>query len=97
MTTTNLKSSAPLSGRPRRQAENGVGRWPCSIATVDAIISDILMPRMDGYRFVTKCAAARHKAIPFIFYTSTYTSPGDESSDAGWGRRASCTSPPPSR
>jgi signal transduction histidine kinase len=46
---------------------------------VDAIISDILMPRMDGYRFcqeVRKCKWLA--ATPFIFYTSTYTSLGDE-------------------
>ncbi len=45
----------------------------------DAIISDILMPNMDGYRF---CRAVRQmgdlRDLPFIFYTSTYTSPGDE-------------------
>jgi hypothetical protein len=46
---------------------------------VDAIISDILMPRMDGYRLcqeVRKCNWLA--ATPFIFYTSTYTSLGDE-------------------
>ncbi len=46
---------------------------------VDGVISDILMPRMDGYRF---CLEIRRSpelyAVPFIFYTSTYTSPGDE-------------------
>jgi signal transduction histidine kinase len=45
----------------------------------DAIISDILMPRMDGYRFcreVRKCTWLT--ATPFVFYTSTYTSPADE-------------------
>ncbi|HEX4084751.1 MAG TPA: response regulator [Chthoniobacteraceae bacterium] len=47
--------------------------------TADVIISDILMPRMDGYRF---CQEVRRnpklESIPFIFYTSTYTSTGDE-------------------
>jgi hypothetical protein len=46
---------------------------------VDAIISDILMPKMDGYRLcqeVRKCTWLAD--MPFIFYTSTYTSPGDE-------------------
>ncbi|MGA3171731.1 MAG: response regulator [Chthoniobacteraceae bacterium] len=45
----------------------------------DVIISDILMPHMDGYRF---CREVRKhpslEGIPFIFYTSTYTSSGDE-------------------
>jgi CheY-like chemotaxis protein len=45
---------------------------------VDAIISDILMPNMDGFRF---CHELRHrddlKHLPLIHYTSTYTSPGD--------------------
>src|ERR1043166_1852769 len=44
--------------------------------TVDAIISDILMPRMDGYRFCYEVRRSqRTKAIPFIFYTNAYTSP----------------------
>jgi len=47
--------------------------------SVDAIISDILMPRMDGYRLcheVRRRAALKH--IGFIHYTSTYTSPSDQ-------------------
>jgi signal transduction histidine kinase len=46
---------------------------------VDAIISDILMPRMDGYRLCQEVRKdPRWKALPFIFHTATYTSPSDE-------------------
>jgi CheY-like chemotaxis protein len=46
---------------------------------VDAIISDILMPNMDGFRFcheLRRNDSLRHIAL--IHYTSTYTSPGDQ-------------------
>jgi CheY-like chemotaxis protein len=47
--------------------------------TVDAIISDILMPRMDGYRLCYELRRDdRWKKLPFIIYTASYTSPSDE-------------------
>lgn len=45
----------------------------------DAIVSDILMPRMDGYRLCQKVRQSpRLHDIPFIFFTATYLSPDDE-------------------
>ncbi|MBP0905680.1 sigma 54-interacting transcriptional regulator [Mariniflexile gromovii] len=46
---------------------------------VDLIISDILMPIMDGYLFCQACKKEKlFKSIPFVFYTSTYTDKLDE-------------------
>ncbi len=46
---------------------------------VDAVISDILMPRMDGYSLCHEIRKhARLHDLPIIIYTSTYTSPGDQ-------------------
>src|SRR5450759_1068886 len=46
---------------------------------VDAVISDVLMPRMDGYRLCHEIRKhARLRDLPIILYTSSYTSPSDE-------------------
>ena len=52
----------------------------------DVVISDILMPRMDGYRLCSEVRKHKEfKHLPFIHYTATYTSRSDEklSSDLG--------------
>ncbi len=46
---------------------------------VDMIISDILMPGMDGFQLCSKCKSDdKLRKIPFVFYTATYT---DEKSE----------------
>ncbi|MBI3886948.1 MAG: response regulator [Opitutae bacterium] len=63
---------------------------------VDAIVSDILMPNLDGFGL---CHAVRQHerfhALPFIIYTATYTSPSDMNLAQAVGADRYLTKPAP--
>ena len=60
--------------------ENGLKAFShLQTETVDLIVSDILMPEMDGYGLCRAVKQNQHlQNVPFIFYTATYTSQQDE-------------------
>ena len=63
---------------------------------VDAIISDILMPNMDGFRLCHEVRKSeRLRALPFIIYTSTYTSADDKKLAENVGADKYLTKPAP--
>ena len=52
----------------------------------DLIVTDILMPVMDGFALCRQCKSDPGlKDIPLIFYTATYTTPEDEKFALGLG------------
>ncbi|MBN1662981.1 MAG: PAS domain S-box protein [Deltaproteobacteria bacterium] len=76
-----LKSLLESSGFDVLEAVNG--RDALDMALVhpppDLILSDILMPVMDGYALCRECKSdERLKYIPFVFYTATFTDAKDE-------------------
>ncbi len=75
-----LKILLSANGFHVELASNGAEALEQARRTVpDMIVSDILMPVMDGFSL---CRAwkedERLKDIPFVFYTATYTDPKDE-------------------
>ena len=74
-----LRVTLEAEGHATLEAADGVEAMEIlAREKVDAVISDILMPNMDGFRLCHEIRKSeRLHALPFIIYTSTYTSPED--------------------
>ena len=75
-----LETLLAANGYQVESAENGkIALALAKRQEPSLIISDILMPEMDGYAL---CRAVKSdeklRRIPFVFYTATYTDPKDE-------------------
>jgi CheY-like chemotaxis protein len=75
-----LRLAFEAEGHTTLEASDGIQAMDIlSREEVDAVLSDILMPRMDGYRL---CHEIRTNVnlcdVPIVIYTSTYTSQSDE-------------------
>ena len=72
-----LRVTLEAEGHTTLEAADGVEALQIlARETVDAVISDILMPNMDGFRLCVEIRKSeRLHALPFIIYASTYTSP----------------------
>ena len=75
-----LRTVLEYAGHTVLEADNGVTALKfLEQGQVDAVISDILMPGMDGFRL---CFEIRRnpklRKLPFIVYTASYTSASDE-------------------
>ncbi|KAA0131543.1 PAS domain S-box protein [Gimesia chilikensis] len=68
------------SGHQVEEAKNGQEALTCAMQnTPDLIISDLLMPQMDGFELLRKWKSQKQlQSIPFFVYTATYTTSEDE-------------------
>lgn len=74
-----LQTLLPAYGYTVESATDGLeAKGKLVHAEFDLIISDILMPRMDGFQLCREVKSdPRWRETPFIFYTATYTSEQD--------------------
>jgi two-component system cell cycle sensor histidine kinase/response regulator CckA len=72
-----LSNSLEAEGHRTLEAADGIEALEILRSTqVDAVISDVLMPKMDGYRFSYEVRRSEElRGIPIVVYSATYTGP----------------------
>ena len=94
-----LRAQLETSGHAVVQAGNGVEALRAlHDEPMDGVISDILMPEMDGFRLCLELRNdARYAELPLLLYTSTYDSPADRDLARTVGADAYLTKPAPTQ
>ena len=74
-----LRSTLEAEGHRTIEAADGLeGLEKMQSTDVDAVISDVLMPRMDGYRFSYEVRRSEKlREIPIVIYSATHAPPAD--------------------
>jgi two-component system cell cycle sensor histidine kinase/response regulator CckA len=75
-----IEAAARRCGHEVVSAQHGIeGIRELEKQSFDVIVSDILMPEMDGFRFCREVKTREEfRHIPFVFYSATYTGPKDQ-------------------
>ncbi len=92
-----LRVQLEAEGHEVAEAENGEEALELLDREMfDGVVSDILMPRVDGYRLCLEIRNdPRHHALPVVLYTSTYNSPTDRKLARDAGADAFISKPSP--
>jgi signal transduction histidine kinase len=92
-----LRATLEAEGHSVSEAADGLeGLQALQGESVDAVISDVLMPTMDGFRFCHEIRKnSELRELPLILYTSTYNSPTDRQLAESVGADAYILKPAP--
>jgi len=93
-----LRAQLEAGGHTVFEAANGVEALQVleREKSVEGVVSDILMPNMDGFRLCLEIRKSRtFSELPFIVYTSTYDSPEDRQLAQSVGADHYLTKPAP--
>jgi len=92
-----LRTALEAEGHEVVEATNGVKALEAlRREPFDAIVSDILMPEMDGFRLCMEVRDdERLRALPLVLYTSTYNKPSDRELGESCGADAYIRKPAP--